>query len=93
MKSNKQTCKKCSIKEGIRLLNDFFPVSEDFEKENSNIKRVRINEFGFCTYCEIYEKNYDYELISDEVANFVNSDFENMSKEKTLVAVLVVKIV
>lgn len=82
-----KSCKNCSIKEDLRLLNDFFPVPEDFEKDNYNIKRVYINEFGLCQYCDLYNKNYDYTLISDEVASFINSDFENMHKEKTLVAV------
>jgi predicted PP-loop superfamily ATPase len=80
-------CKECFIEEGTTLINDLFSSKVSVTSNNFKITKIELNENDICNYCEIYNKNYNYEYIKDELFNFIKIlDKNNLNKPNFIVA-------
>jgi predicted PP-loop superfamily ATPase len=66
-----RSCKQCFINEGTTLINDLFSSEQSTTKNNFKITKISLNDEMLCNYCELYNKNYNYEYIEEELLNFI----------------------
>jgi hypothetical protein len=66
-------CKDCGLGDGVRLLDDFFPVGEHYAGGDGIVTRVTIDEHHQCQYCRKYGDHWDPDAIAAEVATFMTA--------------------
>lgn len=64
-------CRLCLVPNGVRLLDDFYPVGPDSLPGDARVRELLLDAEGFCPFCRQYAAGYDETLIEQELLSFV----------------------